>query len=110
MSLDSFWSVIDDQIKELRTAANADDVLCILANERNPYGGSSAGDGFFAGSGGDASVQEALGDAGWRVIWSEASYYYVMKAPDGSAITYIEGDIYRGDRAPTTTSEADEES
>lgn len=52
---------------------------------------------FFAGSGGDGTVMEALTDAGWRVTWAEASYYYVMTAPDGSSITYIEGDIERGD-------------
>ncbi|MFJ5817316.1 hypothetical protein ACIQGT_25980 [Streptomyces sp. NPDC093108] len=90
--LDAFWAVIAAQLMELRSAKNADDVLRILASE-----GRTA-PGFFAGSGGDETVSEALHTAGWTTIWAESSYYYTMRAPDGSMITYIEGDIYRGDR------------
>ncbi len=99
MSTD-FWAAITAQLEELKTAATADDVVRILAHSRNPYGAghSSSGDGFFAGSGGDGTVCEALIEAGWRVTWSQASYYYTVTAPDGSMITYIEGDIYRGPR------------
>lgn len=103
MALDAFWKAIDAQLAELRTAKTADDVLRILAPERDPYH-TVLGDnphrttaGFFAGSGGDGTVMDALSDAGWRVIWAEASYYYTMQAPDGSMITYIEGDILRGE-------------
>lgn len=97
--LDTFWAVIDAQLTELKSAKNADDVLRILANDRNPYGpGTSGGDGFFAGSGGDTGVDDALTEAGWTYLWSRAGYWWAMRAPDGSAITYVEGDIYRGDR------------
>jgi hypothetical protein len=58
----------------------------------------SSADGFFAGSGGDESVLGALLSAGWAVAWAEASYHYAVTASDGSAITYVEGDIYRGNR------------
>lgn len=98
--MDNFWKTVEAQLAELRTAQNADDVLRILDRERNPYGPDHgvAGDGFFAGSGGDDSLWDALTDAGWTQVWAEAVYYYVMKAPDGSMITYIEGDVYRGDK------------
>lgn len=92
MSLDGFWARIDAQLTDLRGARTADDVIGILD-------APSSGDAFFAGSGGDATVLDALYDAGWRLTWSAAPYYYVMKAPDGDMITYIEGDIYRGDVA-----------
>lgn len=101
---DAFWTAIAAQIKELETAKNADDVVRILSHERNPdehASPDSAADGFFAGSGGDATVNESLVEAGWRILWSRAGYFWAMQAPDGgSAITYVEGDIYRGNRRP----------
>lgn len=95
----SFWEEVDAQLCELRTAKNADDVVRILSHERNPYGefGLDGGaDGFFAGSGGDYSVAGALFTAGWTYVWKKAAYHYAMRAPDGSSITYVEGDIYKG--------------
>lgn len=102
---DPFWSAITDQLKELESAKSADDVIRILSPERNPYGTGrdlmdGAAQGFFAGSGGDNTVDEALDTAGWRYLWSRANYWWAMKAPDGSVVTYCEGDIYRGDRRP----------
>lgn len=98
----TFWTTIKAQLDELTTARTADDVIRILSPERNPYGpnwdGMAGGaEGFFAGSGGGGRVSEALEKAGWRWIGGNA-IYYVMRAPDGSEITYIEGDIYRGDK------------
>jgi hypothetical protein len=94
----TFWEVIREQVVELRSAGSADDVVRILALDRNPLGGGedSGADGFFAGSGGDDTVYDALVEAGWATAWYNASYHYSMRAPDGSAITYVEGDIYRG--------------
>lgn len=98
---DGFWAVIAAQLKDLESAKSADDVLRVLSYDRTPYpSGSpmSTADGFFAGSGGDGTVDDALDDAGWTYVWSRAAYWWAMQAPDGSVITYVEGDIYRGDR------------
>ncbi|MFD6470523.1 hypothetical protein [Streptomyces goshikiensis] len=89
---DRFWAVIAEQLQELRTAKTAGDVLHILASD------STTAPGFFAGSGGDDTVSGALLTAGWEQVWAESSLYYTMRAPDGSMITYIEGDIFPGDR------------
>ena len=95
MSLSEFWKVIDDQIEELKSAKTADDVLRILANDRDPNGyGGGGSDGFFAGSGGDDGVDDALSAAGWRFVGGDR-YHYTMKAPNGDKIRYCEGDIYR---------------
>jgi hypothetical protein len=96
MTSTGFWNVIDTQLAGLRQARTAGDVLRILATADNPYGDPSVSSApaFFAGSGGDETVMDALQAAGWRVTWAEASYHYAMTAPDGSAITYVEGDIY----------------
>lgn len=98
---DAFWDEIDRQIEALRSAKSADDVIRILSP-------GESGDAFFGGSGGDASVSEALLDAGWSYNWSQAGYYWSMRAPDGSSITYIEGDIYKGNRKPLTGSRREE--
>lgn len=97
---DTFWQTVKGQLTELESAASADDVVRILSKERNPYRHDTIqGDGFFAGGGGDDTVREALRTAGWSTIWSAASYWYAMRAPDGSEITYVEGDIYKGQPA-----------
>lgn len=96
---DEFWTKVKAQLSEARSAESADDVIRIFSPERNPYGHAKvAGDGFFAGSGGDHTLDEALEEAGWSWVWSKAGYYWAMRAPDGSMITYVEGDIYRGNR------------
>lgn len=96
---DDFWAAIRVQLMELTSAKTAADVVRILSKERNPYGDPTmcSGDGFFAGSGGDDTVADALRQAGWGYAWRKAGYHYCMKAPNGSAITYVEGDIYIGD-------------
>ena len=98
MTIADFWQVIDMQLAELRHARSAADVLKTLATAGNPYGDPhiSGAPAFFAGGGGDEPVRDALSAAGWHLAWSKAPYYYAMTAPDGSAITYVEGDIYSG--------------
>jgi len=82
-------------MKELRSAA---DVLRIFSHGNDPYGdGHNTGvPAFFAGSGGDGSLRDALYDAGWSLNWGRAAYWWSMRAPDGSSVTYVEGDIYEG--------------
>lgn len=96
--LDSFWSIISDQLEALRTATSADDVMSVLSVD-----GRAGEVGFFGGSGGDEQVCEALLDAGWSYVWAEADYYWAIKAPDGSVITYVEGDVYRANQRPKPT-------
>ena len=53
---------------------------------------------FFAGSGGDPSLIEALTEAGWVIADAEAEYYLSMRhSSTGETLTYIEGDVERGD-------------
>jgi hypothetical protein len=94
---DSFWTAIEAQCKEMAKAKSAGEVVAIL----NRYGSPSAGDAFFAGSGG-YSMHECLSDAGWTTTWIAADYYWVMRAPDGSLLSYIEGDVQLGDTITKT--------
>jgi hypothetical protein len=96
--LDSFWAAVDQQLGELRTAASAADVLRILASDRNPYGRDHQQTAFFAGDGDE--LWGALATAGWQSVWAEASYHFAMRAPDGTVITYVEGDVFGEDQPP----------
>lgn len=91
--LGGFWEEIDEQLRLLQSATTADQVIEIL----DP---PSGGDAFFAGGGGDGEMSDSLMRAGWRFTKYEAPYYWVMKAPGGDLITYVEGDVYRGDKMP----------
>jgi hypothetical protein len=83
---DEIWNVINAQLGELRTATTADEVLRILSLERNPHGpGVTSADGFFAGSGGDRSVLDALTSAGWEPVWVKAHHHWAAKARTGTA-------------------------
>lgn len=56
--------------------------------------GVSSGDGFNdSGLSGD-DFADLLLDAGWRFVWSEANYHWIMEAPDGGLLGYVEGDLY----------------
>lgn len=90
--LDGFWAAIDAQLESLKHATTADEVIAILGGKD----GASVGDAFFAGSGGDGSVEDSLVDAGWSYAWREAHYYWAMRSPKGDGITYVEGDVYKG--------------
>ncbi len=88
-----FWKQINQQIEELETAGSAADVFRICPPTDSAATGSK---GFFAGSGGDQTVAAALRKAGWKTLWAEAPYHWCKQAPNGDTITYVEGDIYKG--------------
>lgn len=102
MSTDPFWAAIDAILDQIETDKpnTFNGVRDILDHPvQRAYAGSYTDDAsFFGGSGGDRSLFSALRVAGWRITWSEASYYYVAEHPTtGEILTYIEGDVYRGD-------------
>jgi hypothetical protein len=93
--LDGFWAHIKGQVDRMASAATADDVIRILGGKCS----YSSGEAFFAGGDGN-EMYGALFAAGWRIVWFEAPYYWCMSAPDASMISYVEGDVYRGDAKP----------
>lgn len=96
---DPFWTHIAEQYEALKSARTVDEVLTICPPVMS-YGSKTAEDGFWEGGGGDLNVFDALLEAGWRCVRYVASYYWVMRAPAGRPLllTYIEGDLCRGDR------------
>lgn len=86
--MDTYWQAIDATLAELRTVKGVEQVLALCPHQ-------SAGDGFWGGGDGDEMLA-ALHEAGWRPVWYKATYHWCALAPDGTALTYVEGDLYRG--------------
>lgn len=87
MTRDPVWDVVDAQLREFKSVKSGAEVIALTDNA-----GQGCGDGFFMGTGED--MWDALDDAGWRTVWSKANYHWKMRAPDGSTISYVEGDLY----------------
>lgn len=92
--MSSYWDVIEAQLARVKEAKSAETVLTVCAHEP----GLSAGNGFWGGDGDD--LLGALYDAGWKSVDVRASYHWCLQAPDGSLLTYVEGDLYRGNSMP----------
>lgn len=99
MSVDTFWTTVDACLDEIESALTVDEVITTLNRHfADDLAQLGCGDAFFPGSGGDRQLRDALRTAGWTVVWSEAPYFYVARDVDGELMTYIEGDVYRGDQ------------
>lgn len=58
----------------------------------------SSGLAFFPG-GADDTLGDALHQSGWSIDWREGDYLWVGRSKTGETLTYVEGDVYRGDVA-----------
>lgn len=100
----NFWDTITAQLDAIATGPadtfdKVRDALNDLHGSTDPYLPPAKGPNaaFFAGSGGDATLNEALSRAGWRLSWAEANYYWeATHSTTGEVLTYIEGDVIRG--------------
>lgn len=97
--MSTFWATADTCLDELENAKTADAVIDTL-NKHFPPGESmdANASAFFPASGGDRQLMDSLFVAGWTLAWSQAPYFYVVRNGNGELLTYIEGDVYRGDR------------
>lgn len=100
---DAYWAAVDAALAAARQVRTVDELITALNKHHPP----SVGDAFFAGSGGDEQLWDAIMDNphGWRVVWAEADYYWVARDPEGNLCTYVEGDVYRGDTRPAAQEE-----
>lgn len=95
MDLTRYWESIDQQLTECRKATTVDQVMAACPAEP----GTSVGEGWFGGSGGDEQLSDALmHHAGaWKFVRYEADYYWVARDCNGDLLSYTEGDLSRGD-------------
>ena len=98
MTSTDFWGAIEAQLTLIRSLPmiTTEQVIDVL----DEPGSIGCGDAFFAGSGGDYQLSEALFDAGWDIHSIEGDYHWTATHPrTGDSLTYCEGDVYRGIRA-----------
>lgn len=91
--LDGYWQAISASLDAMRKAKSAAEVIEILGAPDRSIG---VGDAFFGGDGDD--MMGALFDAGWRSVRIDAAYLWCLEAPDGSQISYVEGDVFTGNK------------
>ena len=90
----SFWDGVNKALAAAKNAKTADEL--IAAVRLGPDQGAGCGDAFFAGSGGNDQLVEALDDDHWDIDWIEGDYHWTATSNvDGSVVEYTEGDLDR---------------
>lgn len=95
MSLDEYWTNVDTALDKIRDEGKTvDDVIRILKQHFAP----SSTEAFCDGSGGDRSLADVLFSErdDWVTVWYEAHYYWCAADSNGDRLSYIEGDVARG--------------
>lgn len=98
--MDRFWEEVDRVLDRIeRSKPESFDGVKAILDTMDARGDVDSA--FFAGSGGDRSLYVSLDVAGWTPAWAQASYFYAMRHPEsGEVLTYIEGDVQRGNNKP----------
>lgn len=86
--LDDFWANVDAALDRCAQATTVAEVVEILNEHFQP----SSGVAFFAGSGGDRQLLDALhwdnDTSPWRVVRYDATYYWCLEDPHGEQFTF----------------------
>ena len=93
--LSTIWAAIAAQLDLIRTKrpTTVAEVGRILGSDPQLAAGGTIA--FFAGSGGDDQLVDALMDAGWNIDWIDGDYHYTATHPaTGQMLNYVEGDIF----------------
>jgi len=95
-AMKAYWDGYDKTLARIveERPTTVDEVKAILDEFEPP----SSGIAFFPG-GADETLADAMHHAGWSIDWREGDYVWVGRSSTGETLTYVEGDIYRGDVA-----------
>ena len=95
MSLDAYWANVDTALDKVRDEGDTvEDVMRILKEHFTP----SSTEAFCDGSGGDRGLVDVLMNerTDWTFRWYDAHYYWCAADRNGDLLSYIEGDVARG--------------
>ena len=101
MPFDAYWANVNNALDAIRDRGDTvDDVMQILKAHFTP----SSSEAFCEDGGGDRRLYDELmfERSNWSMVWAEADYYYVLRDRNGDMLTYVEGDVSRGDTAVRT--------
>jgi hypothetical protein len=92
----AYWDAYDRTLTRIREEKpQTMDSLKVILDAFEPPSSAAA---FFPG-GADDTLADALHTAGWSVDYKEGDYVWVARSTTRELITYVEGDLYRGDVA-----------
>lgn len=95
MTADDYWTNYDACLDRVLAGLTADELIRTC----NEHYAKSVGNAFFPG-GGNRDMLGTLMESGWSTVWVRAEYYFAAKDRNGDAVTYVEGDLYRGNQRP----------
>ena len=95
MSIRELFLAIDVCIDELRNARSVEDVITTIQSCLGDDGDHTFRAAFWPGSLGQLSG--ALTGAGFKTTWTDGECVFVVRDAHGDYLTYVEGDIMRGD-------------
>ena len=99
--IDDYWDNYDACLAKLKShGRTVEDVIRIC----NEHWTISSGDAFCPNGGDEDLLGTLTLDAeGWETVWVEADYYFAIRDIEGGVLTYVEGDLYRGNLKSRTT-------
>lgn len=93
---DQFWEHIDTVLRAAASTSTVDQLVLALKIGPDQDSRDLGAAAFFAGSGGEKQLADALDGSRWDVSFVEGDYHWkAVSKTDGSVIEYIEGDVYR---------------
>jgi hypothetical protein len=95
MDNEGYWANVTAALDEVRDGgATVDDVMRILKEHFAP----SSTEAFCDGSGGDRGLADVLLNEreDWTTVWYDRHYYWCAKDANGDELSYVEGDVMRG--------------
>lgn len=91
---DPYWTNYEACLDKIVTGRGA--TVAGVIEICNEHFEPSSGEAFFPG-GADRDLLGTLMDrGGWSTVWVEAHYYFAIRDANGDVLSYIEGDIERG--------------
>lgn len=94
---DPFWAAVASSLERAANASTAAELVDAVYSGPDQGSGDSTASAFFAGSGGDDQLVEALSQD-WTVKYITGPLHWTARSRvDGSVVVYIEGDLYAAD-------------
>lgn len=92
--IDDYWDNYGACLAEIKSDGRTVEDVIRICNEHWPV---SSGDAFCPNGGDEDLLGTLLYDTEeWDLVWAEADYYFCVQDRDGNRLSYIEGDIVRG--------------
>lgn len=94
-TLDAYWDNVTTALDKIRD--NGDTVDAVMTILKEHFAPSST-EAFCDGSGGDRGLIDVLTSerTDWELVWYDANYYWCVQDAAGDRLSYIEGDVERG--------------